>query len=321
MKEDNEKNKNVKQSHSEVDVGSGAMKAGTTWLGLRLSELPDVYIPPMKELHYFDRSTKYPSPNTFHKKYFFERMLYLIYWKTLRDRLVKPLFSGDFSDIRWKLHYFFGKVGDAWYRKLFSKGAGLICGEITPAYSMLDEEDISKMFFINEDLKIILILRDPVTRGWSHFKHSNKRLLKDYKYDLDLDRVKSFLKNERQTRRSDYEKIIEKYRKFAKEGNFMICFYDELQTNPQRLVSNVAKFLGSRHENISENCQFGKRANASKIKLDIPEEIQNFLIEYYRPKVKQLSLQYGSYFKIWHDRYNNKQDVDKIKDSETFIIL
>ena len=46
-------------------IGIGAQKAGTTWLYARLNELSEFSLLPHKELHYFDRSVVYPSPNTF----------------------------------------------------------------------------------------------------------------------------------------------------------------------------------------------------------------------------------------------------------------
>ena len=36
-------------------LGIGAQKAGTTWLALNLGVHPQVWLPPIKELHYFDR--------------------------------------------------------------------------------------------------------------------------------------------------------------------------------------------------------------------------------------------------------------------------
>src|ERR671918_378664 len=44
-------------------LGIGAQKARTSWLYQHLREHPNVWMPPEKELHYFDRSTSYPSPN------------------------------------------------------------------------------------------------------------------------------------------------------------------------------------------------------------------------------------------------------------------
>ncbi|MGD1948605.1 MAG: hypothetical protein ACFB14_03045 [Leptolyngbyaceae cyanobacterium] len=54
-------------------LGIGAQKAGTTWLWSILKTHPDVWIPPKKELHYFDRSPTYPPSSYLSSKYFIQR--------------------------------------------------------------------------------------------------------------------------------------------------------------------------------------------------------------------------------------------------------
>ncbi|MCC5022259.1 MAG: hypothetical protein J6386_05415 [Candidatus Synoicihabitans palmerolidicus] len=39
-------------------LGIGSLKAGTTWLSEQLSAHPDIYLPPIKETHFFG----YPYP-------------------------------------------------------------------------------------------------------------------------------------------------------------------------------------------------------------------------------------------------------------------
>lgn len=41
--------------HAPPDfIGIGAPKAGTTWLYYQLKDHPDLWLPPVKELHYFN---------------------------------------------------------------------------------------------------------------------------------------------------------------------------------------------------------------------------------------------------------------------------
>ena len=44
-------------------LGIGAHKAGTSWLYKQLCKHHEIWMPPVKELHFFDRSLRYPSPN------------------------------------------------------------------------------------------------------------------------------------------------------------------------------------------------------------------------------------------------------------------
>jgi hypothetical protein len=36
-------------------IGIGAQKAGTTWLYKMLAQNPSIWLPPFKEVHFFDR--------------------------------------------------------------------------------------------------------------------------------------------------------------------------------------------------------------------------------------------------------------------------
>ena len=44
-------------------IGIGAQKSGTSWLYKQFEKSNQIDITPIKELHYFDRSQRYPSPN------------------------------------------------------------------------------------------------------------------------------------------------------------------------------------------------------------------------------------------------------------------
>ena len=63
-------------------VGVGAARSGTTWLARCLAEHPQVWVPPVKELHYFDNDTVYEptlaelsQASTFHEELHVFRML------------------------------------------------------------------------------------------------------------------------------------------------------------------------------------------------------------------------------------------------------
>jgi hypothetical protein len=44
-------------------IGIGSQKSGTSWLFKQFEQSNQIDLPPIKELHYFDRSESYPSPN------------------------------------------------------------------------------------------------------------------------------------------------------------------------------------------------------------------------------------------------------------------
>ena len=65
-------------------LGIGAPRAGTTWLWTVLRQHPQIWMPPRKELHYFDRAEKYPTAS--HLQH---------------ERLLTRLFRLDRSSRKW----------------------------------------------------------------------------------------------------------------------------------------------------------------------------------------------------------------------------
>jgi hypothetical protein len=96
-------------------LGIGAQKAGTTWVFENLRLHPEIFMPPPKEIHFFDR--EYPR-------------------------------------------------GSGWYGDLFKDAATKICGEITPAYAILNSAEIGQIATFLPDVKIFFIIRNPMERGW-----------------------------------------------------------------------------------------------------------------------------------------------------------
>ena len=131
-------------------IGIGAPRAGTSWIYEVLSRHPAIWLPPIKELHYFDDPGR--------KRYY----------RFLRMRLVSGFWiNRPLSP--WDLRYFLGRPSDQWYCGLFESGRrrGLLTGEITPGYSVLAQTDFARIKVLNPEVKLIFIMRDPIMRCWS----------------------------------------------------------------------------------------------------------------------------------------------------------
>ncbi len=65
-----QKNNKTEDSFKIDFAGIGAKKAATSWLARCLSEHPEIYLPPSKELHFFSLDKKYEKGLNFYKSYF-----------------------------------------------------------------------------------------------------------------------------------------------------------------------------------------------------------------------------------------------------------
>ncbi len=117
----------------------GAEKAGSTWLYKNLKKHPEIWLPPVKEIHYFDEKEKLGSVNIY--KRFFDRdsSLNRRWRRILKNQLAKQLTTRpfDYQSMKWYSNYFFQRRNDRWYSSLFTNDKKQKTGDITPAYSTI----------------------------------------------------------------------------------------------------------------------------------------------------------------------------------------
>ncbi len=106
----------------------GAQKGGTTALTQYLNQHPNIFIPEIKEVHFFDNESRK--------------------WD-----------NKDYTD----------------YHQNFKEGkSNQIWGEATPIYMYWDKSP-ERIWQYNSNIKIIIILRNPITRSYSHWAMESNR--------------------------------------------------------------------------------------------------------------------------------------------------
>jgi len=101
---------------------AGVQKGGTTALFDYLGDYPDIALPEVKELHFFDDEAQD--------------------W-------ARPDYAA--------------------YHARFPAAAGRPCGEATPIYAYWPES-LERIAAYNPAMKLIMVLRDPIQRAWSHWR-------------------------------------------------------------------------------------------------------------------------------------------------------
>lgn len=277
-------------------LGIGAQKAGTTWLWANLSTHPDIWMPPIKELHYFTRSPDYPSPNWlasegFGAHFFGQKPHHQFMRLWLRARLKNHLPVPDLAVLRWEMRYFFGHYSDAWYVSLFEPGAGKVTGEISPAYSILNAEDVVRVKALLPKLKIIFLLRNPIDRAWSQIRF-------DKAHEEPLASIVAFVNGRHQSLRSDYLRAIQNWRTAFSEDQVYIGFYEDVQHNPQGLLDELCNFLDIDQTEIDPD-QLNTRIHTSA-QSEIPPKVELFLTQKYLPQLEALSGMLGYHATTWY---------------------
>ncbi|MEM9537144.1 MAG: sulfotransferase [Cyanobacteria bacterium P01_A01_bin.3] len=285
-------------------LGIGAHKAGTSWLHSQLDKHHQIWMPPLKkELHFFDRSTQYPSPNDLATLSFKNRLLGSQPWERARiidcmATIARQMLKLKFENAAWWAKWTFGYYDEDWYRSLFSHArADQLCGEVTPAYSMLTREDIARIAALNPDMKLIFMMRNPIERAWSAVRFDIDR--QHTNVDINSsDAIIDLLRQPGMALRGDYERTIALYSEFFDPSQILVGFYDAVSQNPLGLFSGITDFLGIEPFD-SAAIDNQTRVNTSPPR-PIPADVKHYLLETYSPAIDRLARSVGGYAKRWN---------------------
>ena len=258
----------------------GAQKSGTSWLYLQLELHPDFWMPPQKELHYFDqlghaRLFKAPRRGDERDLRFLEAM--------------KKLTDEPFLDLEG-------------YAQLFELKGSLISGDITPAYSTLNEEIISRIVRRFPKLKVIFLARDPVERALSHLSMNvHLQLIKPFNV-ANTDEVIQKLLYPGVLLRSHPSTIVARWRRYVHPDQFRIYFFEELEQAPDALFSSIVRFLGGDPAKTRAGLN-GKRKANSRGKLPFPDQVRCGVARFFEAELKACSAELGGPATTWPARY------------------
>ena len=289
-------------------LGIGAQRSGTTWLYINLRKHPMIWMPPEKEIHYFDRSPSYITPNKLASEKFLSRIMgkgpeYQKFRKNF-SLLLKYSFNFYKKEWRWYFKYLTGKYNDAWYLSLFKYGRDKVCGEITPSYSILNAGDVNRIKTLMPDVKILFILRNPIERAWSHFCFDYGKIIRS-KGSVSINEIKQFMDSPRQNLRSDYLRTLNIWHSQFSEKQFLIGFFDDINHKPEEFLAKIFNFLGLDPRKFTKTNSVGKRRNKST-EMEMPESIKKYLVEKYYGQIRELSCLFGSHAIKWRETIDKK---------------
>ena len=188
----------------------GVAKAGTTTLHSILDQHPSIKMSTIKEPHFFTRNIQFQED---------QREL-----ERLRDK-------------------------DEYLALFTSEDAGILCrGESSPSY-FWEEGVADRIQEVSPEAKIIVLLRDPVMRAFSHYKMD---------YQAERERNWSFLRALQEDQRRTvkgwgksrlylelgyYAEPIKRFRRLFGQNNVLILLYEEFFATPNDQVARIWEFL------------------------------------------------------------------------------
>jgi hypothetical protein len=217
----------------------GAQKSGTTWLDRNLRAHSGIWLPPEKEIHYFDLP-QIPfvfcllAPNRRDRHWVMRRIR-----EAYRKARTQPQHAA------WYRRCYLAPRNDDWYASLFSPNEDQIAGEVAPQYAPLDDKTVAKIHALLPAIKIVYVLRNPIERMWSQVAmyHSDRFGMQGV-HTLDEQRILRFVRNTKHLRHSQYSRNLQAWGKYYSQEQICVRFFEELRDTPAELLKAIFRFLG-----------------------------------------------------------------------------
>ena len=252
-------------------VGIGAQKAGTSWLHRALSAHPQIAMSGLKELHFYDAHHGTPEmrwDETAQR----ERLAAAMRQTGDRPELLhNPAFRTRLDGLRFRQRMFDEPGMYAKYFQHLARETHRAFGEITPAYAALPLEGFRAMRDFHPRIRVIFLMRDPVSRLWSAFKHA----CRESSATPTVERFAEYVERPRPRARSDSAATLGKLERVFQPGEVWIGFYETLFCEAS--MDSLAEFIGvSRFE-----ASFETRVNAAPRKTEpIPPQIRELALRH-----------------------------------------
>ncbi len=181
--------------------------------------------------------------------------------------------------------------GLTWYLGLFAGCTTPLRGEITPDYLMVERSRVEWLHSLNPDLRLILLLRNPVDRAWSAMRY--------YLSNRGVDPATEPLGNLRRlaaspliVRRTQYARAIALWESIFTPEQLLVGFFEEVAQDPEALLRRVLRHVGADADVDLSRYPLGKRFNPGR-EADLPEGLRDFLRELFADEIAVAAERFG----------------------------
>lgn len=296
-------------------IGIGQMKAGTGWLYDQLRSHQDVWMPPSKELHFFNNGFRFSSTLDCFSQLAAKNLTELdhSHWeqpsdppwheqiKSAAQKNVQSLdrLKSDFEfyrralltkDARREYKRFLMAPRQPnqkrtqnsleWYSHLFSHETK-ITGDITPGYQILNKDQVQQILNRFPRTKFVLIVRPPVERAISHINQLVRRNVVEATDSVVS--ISAFEKKKEHLQtvllKSSLSKIQKTWIQNTPEEKILVENFRALETKPLSFRNRISSFLEIDPDGYHIPCETNQKAVLQKFRIakDLLEHISNSL--------------------------------------------
>jgi len=246
----------------------GPQRTGTTWLHAHLRFHPQVFLSEPKEIFFFSR-LKMPSHPGFQSA---ELVWYLNFFRDPPWR-----WAAKTALSLWR------------YRELYRP---IVRGEATASYAALERDVIAEIAALNPDVKVVMMIRDPVERAWSHAKKDLVRKTKRRVEDVPAAEFESFFRDDYQRRCAHMVQNYDNWAEQLKPGNLFLGRFTDVEERPEELLLEVMRFLGVRAEHRYVSGEVREQVNPTAASR-IPDAYRRLLEDLLKDDIAAAEARFG----------------------------
>lgn len=269
----------------------GMPKAATGWLFDQLRYHPDFWLPSIKEFRY----VFLPQPALRHVL-----RRHALYADPLRQQTTDPAdlaLTAEMSDLA-------GRAMDIdKYAALFRYKGERLCGDISPGYCRAEPEQIRQVAGRFPRAKILLLVRDPVSRLWSHLNMAWREKGFDRSVLSGPTRFHAWFAGSLIRKEAFATSTLRRWQENAPTLQLRHFLFDDVIDHPAAVRRDILAFLGADPRRRSGRIPVHFNRKASQEKMELTEGIERMLVAEMADEVRTCAEVFGGAAKNWPARY------------------
>jgi hypothetical protein len=239
-------------------------------------------------------------------------------WLYENLRCHPEVYMSEKKEIHYFDHHFHKSL--RWYSDNFKKGNNKIKGEITPAYYSLSSTRINFIKTIIPDVRLILMLRNPIDRGWSHAVMNFTSKNKNIEEAAESEVFEEFKKQPFFTA-GGYSGILDTWYSYFPRKQLYIGLYEDINSRPQKILGEIFSHIGvsttvnwsifpydkviippvgKKYENHNKSRGVAVKGYKNT-KFSMPDHYRDHLKDIYRKDIESLQKNFGCEIVDWLD--------------------
>lgn len=187
----------------------------------------------------------------------------------------------------------------AHYSAYFEPAGSRVTGDITPGYGALP---VSRIRFIRKlipDAKLILLLRNPIERAWSHALMDLVDTKQRRFEDVEPWEFYAHFDSRSARRYGGYVSMLDNWLRVYPEAQLLVAFFEDIRDRPKELLTRVF-----RHLNVSGDVDWEALPYRERIKegrpVPLPEEYREHLRRLFSAEIEAVRARLGGPAEDWN---------------------